>query len=162
MVESHSPLAIHSAVHNYPDQFEMCGLPLYEQRFLNPTIPTKIFPLSRNPERFYRPIPIPVIFLNYITSQHDVQINSVGGKPFKTFSRRRCHFQIYPDYIMDSVGLYWQKSYLTYITYGLTSNIKMKIYSNNNSVWIINRFYSLTERLSPRIGSRIYDIMVIL
>jgi len=84
MVESQSPLAIHDTVHNYPDQFEMCGLPFYEQGspigFLNPTIPTKIFPLSRNLERFYRPIPIPVIFCNYVTSQHDVQINSVGAQ----------------------------------------------------------------------------------
>lgn len=36
--------------------------------FFNPAIPTKIFPAFRNPERFYRPIPIPVM-----TSQHDVQ-----------------------------------------------------------------------------------------
>ena len=31
-----------------------------QPRFFNPATPTKIFPLSRNPERFHRPIPIPV------------------------------------------------------------------------------------------------------
>lgn len=97
MVDSHSLLAIHDAVHNYPDQFEMCGLPFYEQGspigFLNPTIPTKIFPLSRNPERFYRPIPIPVIFSNVLTSQHDVQINSVGGNLLKRFRGEGVNFR---------------------------------------------------------------------
>ena len=29
-----------------------------QPRFFNPATPTKIFPLSRNPERFHRPIPI--------------------------------------------------------------------------------------------------------
>ena len=45
-----------------------CRLPLYgryfyiqrcQPRFFNPAIPTKIFLLSRNPARLYRPIPIP-------------------------------------------------------------------------------------------------------
>ena len=30
--------------------------------FFNPAIPTGIFPQSRNPDGFYRLIPIPVIF----------------------------------------------------------------------------------------------------
>ena len=48
----------------------------YPIGFLNPAIPIKISLSSRNPERFHRPFPIPVISIDHITSQQDVQISS--------------------------------------------------------------------------------------
>ena len=46
--------------------------------FFNPAIPTGIFPQSRNPDSFYRLIPIPVIFSQVLTSTKNDPWSSVS------------------------------------------------------------------------------------
>ena len=46
--------------------------------FFNPAVPTGIFPQSRNPEGFYRLIPIPVIFSKVLTSTETILLGLVS------------------------------------------------------------------------------------